>query len=238
MIDLYNDDCLSVLPKIKDNSVNLILTDPPYEISKKSNFHTMKAKRFSCYKTDFGEWDHAPVNMQEVVKQCYRILKPGGAFICFYDLWKIESLRAILEQNKFKQIRFIEWLKTNPVPMNSKINYLTNAREIALVGIKGSNPTFNASYHNGIYKYPICHSDRVHPTQKNIDLLKDIIQVHTNEHDVVLDCFMGGGSCGVACSSLNRDFIGIELDRNYFNAAKQRIEKAQKEQDFINSVLY
>jgi len=73
----------------------------------------------------------------------------------FFDLWKITELKDLLEKHKFKQIRFIEWIKTNPQPRNSKVNYLTNCREIALIGVKDGNPTFNSSYDNGIYMYPL-----------------------------------------------------------------------------------
>ena len=76
-------------------------------------------------------------------------------------------IKRIIRKNKFKQIRMIEWIKTNPQPLNSKINYLTNCREIALVAIKGSKPTFNSNYDNGIYKFPLQGGkDRFHHTQK------------------------------------------------------------------------
>jgi len=64
----------------------------------------------------------------------------------FFDIWKITILKELFEKHKFKQIRFIEWIKTNPQPLNSKVNYLTNCREIALLGVKGGKPTFNSKY--------------------------------------------------------------------------------------------
>ena len=174
---------------------------------------------------DFGDWDNNFTGLDIVIKECYRILKKSGTLICFYDLWKITTLKEYFESAKFKQIRFIEWIKTNPVPLNSKTNYLTNSREIALVGVKGGKPTFHSEYDNGIYSYPICHDKgRFHPTQKPLALIEQLILKHSNEGDLIVDCFMGSGTTGSGCKKLNRDFIGIELNEEYFTKAKERIE--------------
>ena len=160
------------------------------------------------------------------VKHFYRVLKPGGTCIVFFDLWKITPLKQQLESAKFKQIRFIEWLKTNPQPINSKVNYLTNCREIALLGIKKSKPTFNSSYDKGVYEYPIQGGkDRFHPTQKNTKMFEDLILKHSNEGDVVLDCFLGSGTTAVAAKNTKRDFIGCELDKEYFDKLMLRLNR-------------
>ena len=144
--------------------------------------------------------------------------------ICFYDLWKITILKDYFERAGFKQIRLIEWIKTNPVPLNSKINYLTNAREIAVVGVKGGCPVFHSEYDNGIYSYPICHDrGRFHPTQKPVALLEAIIAKHSNEGDLVLDCFAGSASTAVAAHKLKRNFIGCELSKEYFDKSVARL---------------
>lgn len=155
---------------------------------------------------NFGDWDSNFTGLDKVIQECYRVLKKGGTIICFYDLWKITNLKDYFDKAKFKQIRFIEWIKTNPVPLNSKTNYLTNSREIAVVEVKGGKPTFHSEYDNGIYKYPICHDKgRFHPTQKPIALLEEIIQKHSNEHDTILDCFAGSASTAVAAYNQNRN---------------------------------
>ena len=142
----------------------------------------------------------------------------------FFDLWKITTLHGLMLNAHFKQIRFLEWVKTNPVPLNSNLNYLTNAREIALLGVKGSNPTFNSSYDNGIYNYPICHSkDRCHPTQKPTKLIEDILAKHSKPGEVVLDCFSGGASTAEACWNLGREFIGAEIDPEYHSQSLNRL---------------
>ena len=227
--EFTNESCFDLLPRIPSNSIDLILIDPPYEISRPTNFQSGEetgrdTDRFRI-SMDFGEWDKNFTGLEVVIKEGYRILRQGGTMICFYDLWKIETLKNLYDSNKFKQVRFIEWVKTNPVPINSKINYLTNAREVAVSAVKGSKPTFNSSYDNGLYSYPICAGKErtIHPTQKPLSLITDLVLKHSNEGDVVLDCFMGSGTTGVACKNTNREFIGMELDEKYFKIACNRI---------------
>ena len=230
MIDLTNESCFDLLPRIEKNSVDLVLIDPPYEVSRDTNFQSGEATgrntdRFRV-SMDFGEWDQGFTGLDKVVKECYRILKPGGTMICFYDLWKITTLKGYYEDAGFKQLRFIEWVKTNPVPINSKVNYLTNAREVAVVGVKGGKPTFHSEYDNGIYEYPICHDKgRFHPTQKPIALFEDLVRKHSNEGGLVVDCFSGAATTAVACINLNRNFIGCELDKEYYDKSIKRIEE-------------
>lgn len=228
-ITLTNQSCFDFLKTTPDKSVDLVLIDPPYEVSRDTNFQSGEPKgadtdRFRV-SMDFGEWDNNFTGLDLVIKECYRLLKDGGTLICFYDLWKLTTLKHYFELANFKQLRFIEWLKTNPVPLNSKTNYLTNSREIAIVGVKKGKPTFNSEYDNGIYNYPICHDkNRFHPTQKPVALLEDLILKHSNENDTVLDCFAGSGSTAVAAHNTNRNFIGCELSKEYFDKTLQRFD--------------
>lgn len=229
-IELTNASCFNWLRTITSNSVNLVLIDPPYEVSRETNFQSgsetgRDVDRFRI-SMDFGKWDFGFSGLDIVIKECYRVLKPSGTLICFYDLWKITKLKDYLESAKFKQIRFIEWIKTNPVPINSKINYLTNAREVAIVGVKGGKPVFHSEYDNGIYKYPICHDKgRFHPTQKPVELIRELVRKHSRNSDTVLDCFSGSGTTAIACMIEGRSFIGCELDETYYHKSVERIEK-------------
>lgn len=268
-IRIEQDEGINFLLKIPDNSINLILTDPPYITSsetgmgnlyksiqennkngiefiktekdwdkvkknyigkkKKLSENTMKqnylkygtiyGKKYSV-QTEYGEWDTSFTmeKLDEFIKSYYKKLKKGGTMIIFFDIWKISKLKEIMEKYKFKQIRFIEWIKTNPQPLNSKINYLTNCREIALLGIKGSKPTFNSSYDNGIYKFPLQGGkNRFHPTQKSLLLFEALIKKHSNEGDIVLDTFLGSGTTAIACKNTNRKFVGCEISKEYYN---------------------
>ena len=263
-IEVKNIDGLKYLATIKDGTVDLILTDPPYIISKNSgmNAHYNKVKQNEenniefvkteeewlkyktenniiddlkkenymkygtiygkkyCVKTDYGEWDSEFTMeiLEKFIHEYYKKLKTGGTIIIFFDLWKISFLKEIMEKHKFKQIRFIEWIKTNPQPLNSSVNYLTNCREIALLGIKGTKPTFNSKYDNGIYMFPLQGGkNRFHPTQKSLSLFEELIKKHSNENDVVLDTFLGGGTSAIASKNTNRKFKGCEISTEYFD---------------------
>lgn len=264
MIEIKNMEGIDYLKSIAANSVDLILTDPPYIISrdsgmnthyntvksneakniqfvkteeewvqykiekklvddsKKENFMkygTIYGKKY-CVKTDYGDWDKdfTIEKLNEFVKQYYKKLRKGGTLIIFFDLWKITVLKEIMEKCKFKQIRFIEWIKTNPQPLNSKRNYLTNCREIALLGVKGGKPTFNSSYDNAIYEFPLQGGKkRFHPTQKSLSLFEELIKKHSNEGDTVLDTFLGGCTTALACKNTNRKFKGCEISKDYYN---------------------
>lgn len=263
-IEIRNIDGLDYLKTIENNSINLILTDPPYIISKETGMNehfnnvkyneendiqsikteeewefykqennisddenkdkyikygTIYGKKY-CVKTDYGEWDSAFTMeiLEEFIKEYYKKLKKGGTLIMFFDIWKITDLKNLLEKYKFKQIRFIEWIKTNPQPRNSKVNYLTNCREIALIGVKDGNPTFNSSYDNGIYMFPLQGGkNRFHPTQKSLNLFEALINKHSNENDVVLDTFLGSGTTAIACKNTNRVFKGCEISKEYYD---------------------
>lgn len=267
MMEIANVDGVEFLKTVETNSVDLILTDPPYIISRESGMNkhyntvaenkeggvefvkteaewevyktdkgikedakgkkkdnymrygTPLGKKY-CKKTDFGKWDSEfTVEMLDAfVGEYYKKLRKGGTIIIFFDIWKITTLKEIMEKHKFKQIRFIEWIKTNPQPLNSKINYLTNCREIALTGVKGGKPTFNSTYDNAIYSYPMQGGkNRFHPTQKSLPLFEELIKKHSNEKDTVLDTFLGGGTTAIACQNTNRQFKGCELSKEYYD---------------------
>lgn len=255
---IENTDGVSFLKKVENESIDLILTDPPYIISKDSGMqrqldtlheHTKtveewneytdknKDKSFTdqdrdnflkygsivgkkyAYKSEFGDWDNAFSldTLDEIVGEYYRKLKKGGTLILWFDIYKFETLRKLFEKHRFKQLRIVQWVKSNPVPLNSKTNYLSNAIEYALLGIKGSKPTFHGEYHTGIYTYPTQSGTlRFHPTMKSIPLFEELIRRHSDEDDVVLDTFLGNGTTAIACKNTNRVCYGCEVNKEYF----------------------
>lgn len=220
-------DCYEVLRTIDRNSIDLILTDPPYSISKPSNFKkNSDNKKFNDISIDFGHWDQSEIDLDSLMFEFKRILKPGGSVIIFYDIWKSQNLKYFAEKNGFKQARVCQWVKTNPVPINSKVNYLSNGIEFFFTFVKGKNSVFNSQYDKGIYTYPICHGKErtKHPTQKPLSLIKSIVEKHSNINQVVLDCFAGSGTTGLACKQSDRKYILIEREIEYYNFILERLE--------------
>jgi DNA modification methylase len=145
-------------------------------------------------------------------------------------------IKEIAEKYKFKQPRIGQWHKTNPVPINSKINYLSNAIEYFFTFTKGKKPTFNSVYDNGVYRYPLCHGkERLdHPTQKPLGLISELLLKHSKPGDTVLDTFAGTGTTGHACILNDRKFILIERDEKYFDILKKRIDGLSTKQELDN----
>lgn len=219
------DDCFNVLPLIESNSINLIITDPPYSISKESNFKkSSDISRFNNITLDFGKWDTS-IDLNILFQEYMRVLKFGGTVIFFYDIWKCNEVKDAAISSKFKQPRVGQWIKTNPTPVNSKNNYLSNSTEYFFTFVKGKKPTFNSYYDNGTYSYPICHGkERLkHPTQKPLKLIDDLIIKHSNQNDIILDTFSGSGTTAVSCIKNNRDFICIENNVDYHKISMERI---------------
>jgi len=229
-----NRESLDFLRSLDKKSVDLGLIDPPYIISKAGGFANMGEKgveKLSTYRTNHGEWDHESqfnmLDMEDNVHEYYRILKDGGTFITFCDIWKVSYIKEMMERAKFKQIRFIEWIKTNPVPINSKRNYLTNSREVAILGVKKGKPTFHSEYDRGIYHHAICQDKgRFHPTQKPLKLMEELIIKHSNPGDIVVDSFAGSATTLVAAKRLKRQYMGCELDTDCYTKALDRLNKA------------
>lgn len=191
------------------------------EIMKKNfiKYGSIYGAKYSV-QTEYGDWDEnfTMEILEDFIKEYYKKLRVGGTIIIWFDLFKITPLKELLEKYKFTQIRYIEWIKTNPQPLNSKRNYLTNCREMALTAVKGGKPTFNSEYDNAIYQYPIQGGkNRFHKTQKSLRLFEDLIKKHSNEGDVVLDTFLGGGTTALACKGTNRKFKGCEASKEYYD---------------------
>jgi site-specific DNA-methyltransferase (adenine-specific) len=231
MIDrIIQGDCLDVMKDIPDKSIDLVLTDPPYGISKQLNSNKPKTKsHFYRRKTqvnyNFGEWDNATFEWVDLV-----LPKIKGWFCSFCAKEHIGLLYSKLIANEFVGINTCVWEKPNPVPLNSKTGFL-NSWESFVVG-KRSNGIFNSGYQKNIFKCVVEYgTHRFHPTQKPVDLIEDIVSLLSNENDIILDCFLGSGTTAVACVNLKRHFIGIEKEQEYVDIANKRVAEAIYQRD-------
>lgn len=222
---LYKGDCLEVMDKlIKDGvKVDCILTDPPYNIARDNNFKTMGRSGI-----DFGEWDKG-FDQFSWLDKIKNILTKNGSAIIFNDWKNIGEIAKYLESNGFEIKDMLRWEKTNPMPRNRDRRYITDFECAVWVTVKGAKWTFNRisdTYERPKFVYGIVSGkQKIHPTQKNVNMLEHILKIHSNENFTILDCFIGSNSTGIACLNTNRNYIGIEKDDTYFDLAVDRTQK-------------
>ena len=216
MVDLRLGDCLELMKDIPDGSVDLVLTDIPYgECNRNDNGLRNLNKENADIET---------FNLQEFLIEVYRVTK--GTIVVFCGQHQFSEIKNFFQEKQDKNkgtVRQLVWRKTNPSPMNGKHIYLSGIENA--VWFKKRGGVFNANCKNTVFDYP-CGRSKLHPTEKNHDLLKELIFDNSNEGDIVFDPCMGSGSHGLVAVENNRRFIGIELDEGYFNIAKKRIEEA------------
>ena len=240
MIQIYNKDCIEKLYEMAANNemVDHVIVDLPY-------FQVVKVEFDYQWQQieDYVGWFNSAL---QYLKQ---IIKPGGNILLFCSRQNMWRMCKILDENGFEENRTIIWARKRGFN-NTRGKALASGYEPILFWSKGKSNTFNniklkvesnrPEYKTGTLKDGITMSDvwtdipalphnakeKVdHPTQKPVKLMERIVSLFTNEGDTVLDFCMGSGSTGVACKNLNRNFIGIENDENYFNIAKERLEK-------------
>lgn len=248
MIDLKCGDCLEIMKNIPDNSIDLVVTSPPYD--------------------DLRDYN-SEINFTEIIKQLYRVVKDGGVVI-----WNVNDRikngsktltsfkQAILfNDNGFNVNDVMIWEKTNPMPQVKQPRY-NQVFEYMFVFSKGKPKTFNPimvdcksagiNYNStckqitknnkrikknfivnnkkidsNIWKFAVAQNKTKHPAVFPLELPLRHIKTWSNEGDVVLDPFMGSGTTGIVCKQLNRNFIGIEIDDEYFNIAKEMIDRSE-----------
>lgn len=210
---LYQGDCITKLTTMQDNSVNFTLTDIPYDVvNRVSN---------GLRELDKGNADILTFDLLVFLEQVYRVTSNSICIFCGK-----EQFSVIYEffANKKGTVRPIIWEKTNPSPMNGQYIYLSGI-EMSVWFKKSGAKVFNAHCKNTVFRHPNGRS-KLHPTEKNHELLKELILDNTNEDNIVFDPCMGSGAHGVVALENGRRFIGIELDEGYFNIAQNRIEEA------------
>jgi DNA modification methylase len=207
---IYNGDCLEIMKELPDKSIDLLLTDIPYDgVTRRSN---------GLRNLDKKDADIFNINMDNMLCEFRRITK--GSIYIFCAWWQISEIVLDLKNNGLST-RLCIWEKTNPSPMNGDVIYLSGIEPF----IYGKFPkaVFNEHCRNTVFKYPSGKS-KIHPTQKNLNLFKELITISSNENDLILDPFLGSGTTALAAKQLNRNYIGIELSKEYCTIAYNRIK--------------
>ena len=229
-VSLMNGDCFELMKNIPDSSIDLILTDPPYNIANYSTGN-LKFKWRSEINNDLAEWDRKVLMPSMLLPEFKRIIKPDGNIFIFCSYNLIGEYHKVFD-SEFDTFQFMVWHKTNPTPNFRKSSFLNSCELIICCWNKGHvwNFTRQSEMHNFI-ESPICMGrERIknpkHPTQKPVKILEHIIKIASPENGTVCDMFFGVGSTGVAAVKMKRNFIGIEVDDKYFRAGEKRINEA------------
>lgn len=243
---LYQGDCLKILKKVRENSVDLIFADPPYFLSN-GTFTCQNGKMVSVKK---GDWDMGKSLEENLkfhcnwIKECKRILKPNGTIWISGTYHSIYQCGYALQLNDYKILNEIVWYKPNASP-NLSCRFFTASHETLIWARKDKkgkhtfnyNLVKNNDWPNDFLKkkgfqmrsvwaiYTPKKEEKTfgkHPTQKSLDLLNRVILSSTREGDLVLDPFTGSSTTGIAAIQNNRKFIGIDLEREYLDLSIKR----------------
>ena len=226
---IFNQDAREHIQSLEDNSINLILTDPPYNLSPYSTGNIKMSWR-SDINNDLAKWDEEEFSPKEWADEFKRVLTPDGNIFIFTSYNLIGKYHEVFDP-MFDTFQFMVWHKTNPAPKIMKAGFLNSCELIICLWDKKHVWNFGkqSEMHNFI-ETPICMgAERLknpkHPTQKPVKVLEHVIKMASNEDALVYDPFMGVGSTGIGCLNLNRRFIGVELSKEYFNGAKERMHR-------------
>lgn len=234
--EFYNEDCMTAMSSLADASVDLILTDPPYNLGlfmddRGTNLKKMRDNFFGAAGWDDLSYDEWQKSMDGLFAEASRVMKRGGSLVVFMAIIKVEGLIQLAQKHGFYYKTTGIWHKLNPMPRNMNLHFVNSTEAWVYFVYKKKTGTFN---NNGQVIHDFIETSVTpmgekkngkHPTQKPISLLKHFVRILSNPGDVILDPFMGSGSTGVAVAEVGggRSFVGIELNSEYCELAKTRI---------------
>lgn len=204
---------MDYMKTMKDGCVHLTLTDIPYGVVNRDSNGLRNLNK--------EEADVMTFELNDFLSEVYRVT--SGTIIIFCSKEQISEIYKFFDEKQKKKlgtVRHLVWEKTNPSPMNGQYIYLSGIENAVWFKKKGA--TFNAHCKNPVFRYA-CGRSKLHPTEKNHELLKELILDNSNEGDIVFDPCMGSGSHLLVAKENNRQWLGVELNREYFSIASERI---------------
>lgn len=248
--EILAGDCIELMESLPANSIDLIFADPPYNLQLKGDLHrpdNSKVDAVDDHWDQFSSFAAYDEFTRRWLKAAKRLLKPNGAIWVIGSYHNVFRLGAELQNQGYWLLNDVVWRKSNPMP-NFRGKRLTNAHETLIWASKDENSKYTFNYealkalNEGVqmrsdWVLPICtgherlkdeHGDKAHPTQKPESLLHRVLVATTNPGDVVLDPFFGTGTTGAVAKMLGRNFIGIEREEAYRNAATARLARVRK----------
>lgn len=211
---IYNQDCIEYMKNLSNNSVDLLLTDIPY--------NTINRENRGLRNLNKGKADILIFDLNAFLEECYRITKNTVIIFC-----SVEQMSQIYDYfysnyqlHKKGTVRQLIWSKTNPSPMNGQYVYLSSIENA--IWFRKPKGTFNAHCKKAVFTYPSGKS-KLHPTTKNIKLIEELILDNSNEGDLIFDPCCGSGTHCLAAKNLNRNFIGCEIEKKWYEIACEQV---------------
>lgn len=228
--EIYLKDCMKGMKKIDSGSIDLILTDPPYNVSKDTKIVRNGGKygKAKAMDLNFGEWDKNVIVWNDYIDIFVDLLTDNGVLIMWYDkLWLGCIGRYLQDEHGFQLRNMGTWVKSNPAPQARKVKW-QNGTEMFIVATKNKGTGHHYNYSLGQSPDYFIHSvsfPHLHPTQKPLEITKWQLKYWSFEKDLVLDPFLGSGTTTVASKQLGRRYIGFEKEEKYFNISKKRLSQ-------------
>lgn len=225
MIQVYNIDAIEWLKTLDNDSVDLIVSDPPYRVTQHGH-----SGLGGIFKTKVGEdkklngklFEHNEVDVNDYAGELYRVLKPDSHCYIMTNDRNLQNFMNVFTSIGFNFCKLLIWDKQNKITNQ----YYMNQVEYILFMYKGRNKQINnCGTSNLISVNNVKNKTHNHPTEKPVELMEILIKNSTNEGDLVLDPFVGVGSTPVACQNLKRNFIGCELDKVYYDTTMERLNE-------------
>lgn len=222
---VFNEDCLVGMKRIPSESVDLCVIDPPYRITsggkKDSAFRGASGRKRNHLSSGGKIFEHNDVHPSAFMNEIYRVLKNRTHFYCMTNDKNLKTMLMCAEESGFKLHNILVWRKGMHTPSQF---YLKNIEYILFLR-KGEAKYINNMGSYSLIDIPGVFGDKIHPSEKPVELIKHMIKNSSNNGDTVLDCFMGSGTTAIACLETNRNYIGFEKDSNYYELLQSRIEE-------------
>lgn len=236
---ILNQDCISALKTLEEGSIDLLLTDPPYNLglfmqNRDTNLKAMRENNFVSAgwdDLDFSDWSDS---MDAFFAEAARVVRKGGSMIVFMAVINVGAIISLAEKHGFYYKTTGTWHKLNPMPRNMNLHFINSTESWIYFTNDSKTGTFNnngEALHDFYETAVTPKNERAHgkhPTQKPLQLMSHFVKVLSNPGDTVLDPFMGSGSTGVAAAINGRKFIGVELDPGYYEIARARIAEVAR----------
>ena len=225
---LYNKDCMEMFSEVGDASVDLFISDVPYKTTARGNSGNSGGMLQKKVNMQGKVFDNNSIEPSDYLPEVYRVLKDGSHCYIMTNHTNLQKILNTATQIGFHFIKSLIWVKDNKIMGQ----YYMSQFEYILFFRKGKGVKINDCGTSDVLPFANkktkgADGKNIHDTEKPVDLMKVLVSNSSKEGDVVMDCFMGIGATGIACKELNRDFIGCEIDKTYFDIAEKRINESK-----------